>query len=425
MRVSALAYRNLQKLFVVFGLMFLGIFVVSCASIDKGLMKASNSISSPDPVTGRRQINLMSEEKEIQKATQYTEQILAKAKKAGLKTDAQTAEFKRIKTVFDRLLKVVHRRQLPWEIHVIEKKDFNAFTVGGGKVFVNTGLIESKEGVRTDDELAAVLAHEMAHVTARHVSEGQGKMLLFALADKSMRNDTFQASFTTLQEDEADRFSVIYSALAGYDPTAGRAIWRRLQKAGGSYTGNLLYTHPLNEDRSNNMSRYAAMAKQYYKPGRINPAHDSILLNNAVFSYKGPRELKAGEGGGFFALLETATNTLGEVLDAKNEEINRRNKQIEQERVADKSISFRQVKITSVRGGGYGLFGVTINTTNKRIESAIVRIEYLGTNGAVVGIEDVKLGALAPRQRKNFSLPLKATQYSTVRLRPRYVQFAE
>ncbi|MFQ5481064.1 MAG: M48 family metallopeptidase [Thermodesulfobacteriota bacterium] len=425
MRLSALTCRNLQRLFIIFGLISVLIFAVSCASIDKGMMKASNSISSPDPVTGRRQINLLSEEKEIRKATEVTAQILAKAKKAGLKTDEETTEFRRVKTVFDRLLKVVHRRHLPWEVHVIEQKEFNAFTVGGGKVFVNTGLIESKEGVRTDDELAAVLAHEMAHVTARHVSEGQGKMLLLALADKSLRNDTFQASFTTIQEDEADRYSVIYSALAGYNPAAGIAIWRRLQKAGGSYTGNLLYTHPLNNDRSKNMSRYAGMAGQYYKPHRINPDHDAILRSNAVFSYKEPGELKAGEGGGFFALLETATSTLGEVMEAKNEEINRRNKQIEQERLASLSITFKRVRIASARGGGYGLYGVTINTTNKEIESAIVRIEYLSASGAVLESDDVKWGSLRPRQRKNFGVPLKATQYNTVRLRPRYVHFLE
>lgn len=344
----------------------LSIFLFSCASIDRGMMAASDGISSADPVTGERQINFEPEDAEINRATKTTREILSQLKAKGIKVDEETLYFDRVKYVFERLRIVVHRRHLPWEVHVIENNELNAYTIGGGKVFVFTGMFKPDIEVQTDDELAAVLAHEIAHVTARHVSEGQGKLVLFGLADKSLRDNRFRASFTTIQEDEVDRFSVIYSALAGYNPEAGIKIWERLHNAFGSYTGNLLFDHPLNDDRANNMRKYADQAKQYYIANEINPEHDAILMNNTVFSYRDTQEIKAGEGGGF------------------------------------------------------GLFGVAINATNKKIEDAKVVIEYL-SQGTVVFSEDMQWDSMYPYARKDFGIKLKSISYSSVRIRPKYV----
>ena len=334
MKTLNFTYRNPQKIPTILVLVFLMVFVASCASIDKGMMAISDSISSPDPVTGRRQINRVSEDEEIKRAEKSTKERLLAEKDAGIKVDEETEYFIRVKTIFEKLQNVVHRQNLPWEVHVIEKKGVNAFTYGGGKVFVWTGLFEPEIGVQNDDELAAVLAHEMAHVAARHASEREGKLRVIGLVDKSLRDDRFEASFRTVQEDEADRYSVIYSALAGYDPMAGIHVWKRLHNAFGSHIENLLYTHPLNDDRAKNLSGYAEMAKQYYLPGEINPEHEAILKKNAVFSYKDSKGPEAGKGGGLRALLGTAANTYGEVLKTRSEEVKRKNKKREQERIA-------------------------------------------------------------------------------------------
>jgi len=113
----------------------------SCASVDKGMMSLSDAISSPDPVTGKREINLEPENKEIDRATTQANELLEKAKESGSKIDSEIPEYDRVKQVFARLIKVVHRRHLPWEIHVVENKTWNAFTIGGGKIFVFTGLL--------------------------------------------------------------------------------------------------------------------------------------------------------------------------------------------------------------------------------------------------------------------------------------------
>ncbi len=155
--------------------------LTGCASIDRGLMSVSDAVSSRDPVTGQRQINLVSEDQEIQKAEEITRQILSVARQKGAKIDAETLYYERVSRVFDRLKQVVHRKNLPWEIHVLESPEWNAFTVGGGKAFVFTGIFQTDVGLKDDNELAAVLAHEMAHVAARHASEKGGKLAIAKL----------------------------------------------------------------------------------------------------------------------------------------------------------------------------------------------------------------------------------------------------
>ncbi len=400
--------------------------VASCASIDKGMMTVSDAISSPDPVTGRREINLEPEDLEIARAEQHASEIVSQARSSGAKIDEQTSHYSRVVEIFNKLRKVVHRNHLPWEVHVIENEVFGAFTMGGGKVFVFTGLLEGDLGVKSDDELAAVLAHEMAHVTARHPSEGSNKITITVaqLANKKLRSDSFAASFTTNQEDEADKFSVIYSALAGYDPTAAVNIWKRMQEATGSYTGNLLYDHPLNDDRARNLQNYSSLARQYYEPGAINPNHEALLANNAVFYYRKNAGPKAGEGGGALALLETAANAYTEVLKAKTEQQKRQLKQHEQERVAAQQLIFRQLKIANTRGGGRGLFGYAINATGKVIKEAIVSVRYWAGQ-QVVYEEKMPWPEMKPHEQRQFGIPLKVNQYTGVTISPKYVHLSE
>ncbi|BBB23748.1 hypothetical protein CVFO_0481 [Isorropodon fossajaponicum endosymbiont JTNG4] len=222
--------------------------------------------------------------------------------------------------MFNRLKKVTHKADLPWEVHLIDNHQWNAFTIGGGKVFVYTGLFKGKLAVRSDDELAAILAHEIAHVNARHASEKQGKLMLSKLLDKKLRSAAYEASFTTNQEDEADKYSVIYSALAGYKPSAGAEIWARMHKQLGSDSKDRLHDHPLNADKAKSLTRYAKLAEQYYHSGKINKNYKTLLTNNAVFFHQGESTLKAGEGGGFLALFETLGNAYVEAEKAKQEQ---------------------------------------------------------------------------------------------------------
>lgn len=402
----------------------MAMLVASCASIDKGMMSVSDAISSPDPVTGRREINLEPENLEISRAEQQAKEMISQAKSSGKKVDEQTSHYNRVVEVFRKLIKVTHRSHLPWEIHVIEDKAWNAFTIGGGKVFVNTGILEGDLGVKSDDELAAVIAHEIAHVTARHPSEGHSKTSIAQLVDKKLRSDSFKASFTTNQEDEADRFSVIYSALSGYDPAAAVSIWKRMQYVTGSYARNLLYTHPLNDDRARNLQNYSSLARQYYKSGVTNKDHEALLANNAVFSYRNNTGLKAGKGGGAVALLETVANAYTEALKAKTEQQKRQLKQYEQERSAAQQLIFRQLKIANKKGGGRGLFGYAINATGNGIKEAFVSVKYW-SGQQVVYEEKMPWREMKPFEQRQFGIPLKAIQYTGVTISPKYVHLNE
>ena len=405
-------------------LFLMSMFMASCTSIDKGMMIVSDAVSSPDPVTGQREINLEPEDKEISRAEQQTKAIISQARRSGKKVDEQTSYYNRVVEVFNKLIKVTHRKHLPWEIHVIEDKRWNAFTIGGGKVFIHTGLLEGTLGLKSDDELAAVLSHEIAHVTARHASEGQSKLKVAQLYDKKLQSDSFRASFTTNQEDEADRFSVIYSALSGYDPAAAVDVWKRMHNAMGSYGGNLLYTHPLNDDRMSNLQNYSSLAHQYYKSGIINEHHETLLVNNAVFSYRKNNDPKAGKGGGVSALFETGANAYIEALRAKTEEQKRQSRQIEQEMAALRQLIFKQLKITNAQGGGKALFGYAINTTGNGIREAIVILKYW-SGRQIVYEETIHLRELKPFEQRQLGIPLKAIQYTSVTLSPKYVHLAE
>ncbi|WP_260291283.1 M48 family metallopeptidase [Sedimenticola hydrogenitrophicus] len=400
----------------------LSVALTGCASVDRGMMAVSDGISSRDPVTGQRQINLVSEEQEIRQAEEAMQQILSEAKQKGIKTDGDTPHYEKVTRVFNRLKEVVQRKQLPWEIYVLDSPKWNAFTIGGGKVFVLSGIFQGEIGLKDDSELAAVLAHEMAHVAARHASERGGKLAIAKLADKGLRKEKgFDASFTTNQEAEADKYSALYMALAGYNPSVSVIVWKRMHQASGSYTGDMLFDHPLNDDRAKSMVKYASAVQQYLVPGEINPEHEKLLINNALYSYSKPSTAKAGEGGGFAALLETVANSYVEATEAKTEQLKRQTKKLEQERQAAQRLQFGRLQIANANGGGRGLFGVAVNTTGRQITQAVVALEYL--NGQTVLVRDeMQWAGMQPYEQKEFGIPLKQIRYGSVSIRPVYVQ---
>jgi len=287
-------------------------------AIDENLKKVSDAIGSRDPVTGAREVNFTSEQSEIKQATAASNDIIKQARAKKIPYDNQLPQYPRVRNAFNRLRQVMHRKNLPWEVHLIGQDTWNAFTVGGGKVFLFTGLMKGKAAIQGDDELAVVLAHEMAHVTARHVSEQQGKMLMSNVLDKKTRSGLYQASFSTNQESEADKFSVIYMALAGYDPRASVRVWSRMASVHGSFSKNMMHTHPLNNQRAYNLQRYAQVAMQYYTPGRINPKANQILKCNVIWCNRA-NENQSGTS----AFLETIMNSYMENERAKQEAIRR------------------------------------------------------------------------------------------------------
>lgn len=393
-----------------------------CANIDRSMMSVSDAISSRDPVTGAREINLMSEQAEIQQGTRAAQELLQQASRKNIPIDHQVPGFGRVVNIMNRLRPVVHRQNLPWEVHLVGQDTWNAFTVGGGKIFLFNGLTKGPAAIQNDDEMAVVLAHEMAHNTARHIGERQGKSLITQLADKKTRSDLYQASFSTHQEYEADKFSVIYMALAGYDPMAAVNVWTRVARTRGSYSANMLHTHPLNADRARRLQGWAAQARQYYMSGRINPQAAQILQCNVIFCNRSTgQQAAAGSGAGAAALLETVANAYLETSQAKAEAKQReqlRNQQVQQ---AAKRLSFSNVRVIKNRSGQPRATGTAENRSAQAIQGGVVQVQYLQA-GKVVHRHSIKWPAMQGRDRKPFTIPLKSGNFDSVRLIPTLVQ---
>jgi predicted Zn-dependent protease len=157
-----------------------------------------------------------------------------------------------------------------WEFQVLQDKQINAFCLPGGKVVVFTGLLAVAV---SDDQLATVMAHEIAHALAHHGSErlarqqSEGGDVLSALM--GMAHDR-------QQESEADHIGLFLMTFAGYDPDQAVVFWERMRTttSGGPRPPEILSDHPSDRKRIAQMGTWIAPAKgakRAYDEGRITP----------------------------------------------------------------------------------------------------------------------------------------------------------
>ena len=148
----------------------------------------------------------------------------------------------RVRTIGQRLAAVCDRKELVYQFTVIEDKEVNAFSLPGGYVFVNDGLVKK---VATDDELAAVIGHEIAHIVARHAvkryESGLGAHVVQlaslaaardakAIQGLSLAMQAAQLSYARKDELEADRLAIGYLKAARFDPKAMMTFLTRLHQ---------------------------------------------------------------------------------------------------------------------------------------------------------------------------------------------------
>lgn len=281
-----------------------------CASlqaVDSGIYQVVDAVSEQDRVTGQRSLSLAGRSEQIRQGNAVVEQLLQAEAQAGRKLNAQldSVQYARLARLFDRVLRVSHLKSERWQPVLIDRAEFNAFTTGGTYIVVHLGLMQQ---LTDDDELAAVIAHEVAHTVANHPFESQGFQTLAALTgSRSAGRDGYQAAFTHENEREADRIAVLYAALAGFDPAAASHIWARQYRAQGNAGGLFFHTHPVNRERAEETAAIARQVSGYYRPGRENPNAAALLEENVLWHKSNPA-LAAGQGGGVAALLGT---TLG------------------------------------------------------------------------------------------------------------------
>jgi predicted Zn-dependent protease len=229
------------------------------------LLAASLIGCQANPVSGRKQLVLVSEEQAQASSAQAYTQTLSEAQKKGkLSTDA--ALNSRVKRITDRLIvqagnMYAPSREWKWSVAVIDEPTLNAWCMPGGKMAIYTGII-SKLNL-SDDEIAQIMGHEIAHALLGHGRERmsramamQGGMQLGSiLAGRDLTvlspvaDIAISLPHSRAGETEADRYGIELAARAGYDPRAAVRLWEKMAAASSNGVPQFLSTHPAPDNR--------------------------------------------------------------------------------------------------------------------------------------------------------------------------------
>jgi predicted Zn-dependent protease len=242
------------------------------------------------PETGRQRLMLFAPSLDQESALAAQAFQEAKAER-GLSKDARRAAL--VREVGQRISAVVGD-ELPnaqWEFVLLKGDEVNAFCLPGGRIAVYEGLFRA---VQTEDELAFVMGHEVAHAVKRHGAERMSNMILASLiagvATELTASARLQDNYRMLvtmgtgmvaqgvllkysreQEYEADQLGLFYTARAGYDPRASIAFWSRMSELStGPASPEWLSTHPSDAAR---IARLQALMPQAMEIYRANARH--------------------------------------------------------------------------------------------------------------------------------------------------------
>jgi predicted Zn-dependent protease len=235
----------------------------------------------------RQQTMLVSSKEVDQAAGQQYAKTIGDAQKKGL-LDRNPAEVDRVRTIANRLVAQTgafrqDARGWKWETHVITSKELNAWCMPGGKIAVYTGLIEQLK--LSDDELAAVMGHEISHALREHGRERISQQMATSLAvgvasavlglgqggtqlADMVAQVTFTLPYSRLHEQEADRMGVELAARAGYDPRAAVNVWKKMSQMANGAPPEILSTHPSPASRITDLETYSQKVMPLYQAAR-------------------------------------------------------------------------------------------------------------------------------------------------------------
>jgi len=243
------------------------------------------------PVTGRRQLDLVSSDEINTMAAQQYKEVIAKG---PLSTNVEQTELiRRVGTRIQRGVEQYMKEKglssqlagFKWEFNLIQDdKTVNAWCMPGGKVAFYTAILPI---CKDENGIAVVMGHEVAHAIANHGRErmSQGLVEQFGLStlgaamgqNPGLTGQIFQQAvgmsaevgmlkFSRSHESEADHIGLIFMAIAGYDPQQAPIFWERMTKmAGGQKPPEFLSTHPSDETRIKDLQNWMPEAQGYYK----------------------------------------------------------------------------------------------------------------------------------------------------------------
>ncbi len=245
----------------------------------------------------RQQLLLVSSEQvEAMAAQSYQEELTKASSKRALNTDK--ANLERIRQIADRLIpQVVTFRSdalaWRWEVNLETRDDLNAYCAPGGKIMFFTGIINKLN--LTDDEIAAIMGHEIAHALREHgrervsqaYAQNAGLNLVGAITGMSQGTSALlqQAAQIGLtlpngrgQESEADIIGLELLARAGYNPNAAVTLWQKMAAATGNSSGSFLSTHPGNAQRIRDLQAAIPKVMPLYQQARRSPAPSRAIV---------------------------------------------------------------------------------------------------------------------------------------------------
>jgi len=245
-------------------------------------------------ITGRKQLLLVPESELQQMSTQQYQQFLSENKVVPSSASRDAEMVKRVGNRIANAITAFYTKQgkpellngYKWEFNLVDSKEVNAWCMPGGKVVVYSGLLPVTQ---TEGSLAVVMGHEITHALAQHGNERMSEGLIqqlggvaLSVAVSSQPAQTQQLfmeaygigstvgvmlPFSRKQELEADRYGLIFSAIAGYNPHEAIPFWERMAKMNtGEKPPEILSTHPSDETRIAKVKEYVNEAMKYYKP---------------------------------------------------------------------------------------------------------------------------------------------------------------
>lgn len=218
-------------------------------------------------------------------AGQYAEMLKqADAKQALARSDHP--QLIRLRSIGAKLVPHAARfnsraQEWKWEINLIGSKQINAFCMPGGKIVFYTGILDQLK--LTDDEVAMIMGHEIAHALREHARERMAKSTLTNLGASllgelvgggqyagafRLGGDLLNLKFSRSDETEADVVGLDIAARAGYDPRAGITLWQKMMAANRNAPPEFLSTHPAGDSRIKDIERQLPEVMPLYEKAR-------------------------------------------------------------------------------------------------------------------------------------------------------------
>lgn len=272
---------HIKKLLLILGIAFTT-QLASCANTTAGSVAGVN----------RSQFMLLPESQVVSMSNaSYLQTLQEAGSKKTLNTNK--AQYNRVLNISNRLIAQVgvfrpDAAKWAWEVNVETNDQVNAYCMPGGKIMVFTGLIDKLQA--TDDELAAVIGHEIAHALREHGRERMSQALVqqvgiaglgaylgtkgSAVAGAGTQAAAMGTSlFFALpngreQEREADKIGLELAARAGYNPDAAVTLWQKMAKQGGAAPSEFFSTHPSNENRIADLKALAPKVRPLYEAAK-------------------------------------------------------------------------------------------------------------------------------------------------------------